>query len=446
MKIWVWHIGLNDGLQKDGLYMRMYDIIEKKRDCGRLSDEEIAFFINGVTNGDIPDYQTSALLMAICLNGLDKNETFSLTRHMAESGKMVDLSALGGIACDKHSTGGVGDKTTLITAPVMAACGVKVAKMSGRGLGHTGGTIDKLESIPGFKTDYTESQFIELVRRNGLAVISASKGIDPADKKLYALRDVTATVNSVPLIASSVMSKKLAAGSGAIVLDVKVGSGAFMKDVQSAEQLAGLMVSIGKSAGRRMCAVLSSMDAPLGRNIGNSLEVEESLQVLRGGGSEDLKEVSLTLAAEGIALSLGMPPEKARKLAEDSLLSGSAERMFLNMVSAQNGDIKRLPKAQKSFDVVLGAEGYITRMDAEKIGIAAICLGAGRNDKEDKIDYSAGIVLNKKTGDFVKKGDVAAVFYSDSDTKFAEAEAMFKGAVIIGDKPQKAPLILKTIR
>ena len=408
--------------------MRMYDIIEKKRDCGRLSDEEIAFFINGVTNGDIPDYQTSALLMAICLNGMDKNETFSLTRHMAESGKMVDLSALGGIACDKHSTGGVGDKTTLITAPVMAACGVRVAKMSGRGLGHTGGTIDKLESIPGFKTDYTESQFIELVRRNGLAVISASKGIDPADKKLYALRDVTATVNSVPLIASSVMSKKLAAGSGAIVLDVKVGSGAFMKDLESAEQLAGLMVSIGKSAGRRMCAVLSSMDAPLGRNIGNSLEVEESLQVLRGGGSEDLKEVSLTLAAEGIALSLGMPPEKARKLAEDSLLSGSA------------------PKAKKSFDVVLGAEGYITRMDAEKIGIAAICLGAGRNDKEDKIDYSAGIVLNKKTGDFVKKGDVAAVFYSDSDTKFAEAEAMFKGAVIIGDKPQKAPLILKTIR
>ena len=400
--------------------MRMYDLIETKKRGGALTEEEIAYMVRGFVDGRIPDYQMSAMLMAIYFQGMNDREITYLTLEMAHSGDMVDLSPIEGIKVDKHSTGGVGDKTTLVVGPMVASLGVKVAKMSGRGLGHTGGTVDKLESIPGFKTAIPREEFFDIVNGNGIAVIGQSGNMVPADKKLYALRDVTATVDSIPLIASSIMSKKLAAGSDSIVLDVKTGSGAFMKTLDESICLAKKMVSIGCMAGRRCCALITNMDIPLGYAIGNSLEMTEAIRTLKGEGPEDLTRVCLELAANMLHLAGRGTVKECRKMAEETIHDGSALKRLALMVKAQGGDESFIWKPEQfgspacAYEVKAPAQGYISHMDTEGIGTASVLLGAGRNTKEDPIDYGAGIVLKKKYGEKVMPGDVLAVLYADS--------------------------------
>ena len=432
--------------------MRMYDIIAAKRDGRELSPEEIRFFIQGYTRGDIPDYQAAALLMAVFLRGMTRRETADLTLEMAASGDRVDLSSIPGVKVDKHSTGGVGDKTTLIVAPAAAACGVPIAKMSGRGLGHTGGTVDKLESIPGFETQIGRERFLELVREVGVSVVGQSGNLAPADKKLYALRDVTATVESMPLIASSIMSKKIAAGADAIVLDVKTGSGAFMSRLEDAVALAREMVQVGESVGRKTVAVVTDMDRPLGSAVGNSLEVAEAVEVLRGAGPDDLREVSLELAANMLFLAGKGRPEECRRLAKEAVDSGRALEKFIRMVEAQggSGDYIRnpdlFPKAPICREVKAPRDGYILSMNAREIGMASVVLGAGREKKEDSIDYSAGIFLYAKTGDFVRKGETVARLLTSRRDLAGEGEVRFLKALAFGEAPPpRRPLLFARV-
>ena len=428
--------------------MRMYDIIMKKRNGGALSKEEIRFFIEGYTKGEIPDYQVSALMMAIYFQKMTERETYELTMAMAHSGEMLDLSSIHGCKVDKHSTGGVGDKTSLALTPMVAACGIPVAKMSGRGLGHTGGTIDKLESFPGFSTSLTTEQFIENVNKIGIAIMGQTADLAPADKKLYALRDVTATVGCIPLIASSIMSKKLAAGSDAILLDVTMGSGAFMKNLDEAVELARLMVSIGTAHGRKVAALITDMDTPLGHNIGNSLEVAESMAVLQGKGPADLTEVCLQLASNMLYLAGKGEMAVCRAMAEQVIADGSAFEICCKMFAAQGGDTSVLRdaslfrKAKYAHDICAPADGYIVQNDVERIGNASVLLGAGRIKKEDSIDFAAGIIMHKKLGDAVKAGEPICTLYADDDTLFAAAEEMYVGGLTIGaEKPEVPPLI-----
>lgn len=428
--------------------MRMYDVIAKKRNGETLSKEEIRFMIDGYVKGEIPDYQMSAMLMAIYLNGMNDKETATLTSEVAHSGDMVDLSPIEGIKVDKHSTGGVGDKTTLVVAPIVAACGVKVAKMSGRGLGHTGGTVDKMESIPGMRTTLTEEEFFQVVNNTGLSVIGQSGNLAPADKKLYALRDVTATVDSIPLIAASIMSKKLAAGSDCILLDVKTGSGAFMKTLDDSITLAEKMVAIGEHAGKKTMALITNMDIPLGSLIGNSLEVIEAVDTLKGDGPEDLTEVCLQLASGMLFLAGKGDLSACRAMAEKTIADGSALKRLIAMVEAQGGDssvIKDTSLFQKApfkLEVKSPKGGYITHMDTERCGIASSMLGAGRITKESEIDFAAGIALKKKVGQSVAEGEVMAVLYTSKEELFLASVEEFISAVTISDeKPATEPLI-----
>lgn len=417
--------------------IRMYDLIIKKRNGKSLTKEEIDYMVTNYVQGTIPDYQMSAFLMAVYFQGMTKEETATMTQAVAHSGDMVDLSSIHGMKVDKHSTGGVGDKTTLIVAPIVAACGVKVAKMSGRGLGHTGGTVDKLESIPGFQTTLTEEKFFEVVNKTGLSVIGQSGNLAPADKKLYALRDVTATVDSIPLIAVSIMSKKLAAGNDGIVLDVKTGSGAFMKTVEDSIELAKEMVSIGEHAGKKTVALITDMDIPLGKNIGNSLEVKEAVQTLKGQGPKDLTEVCLHLAGNMMYLAGKGSIEECIRLAKKTLEDGSALCKLVEMVGAQGGDssvildTEKFEKAPFSYDVLAKEDGYIHDMNTESCGIASVMLGAGRETKDSEIDYTAGIIIEKKTGDYVKKGERIAVFYASKEELFQDAEERYQSAIQI---------------
>lgn len=433
--------------------MRMYDLIEKKKRGGTLTREEISYMIRGYVDGTIPDYQMSAMLMAIYFRGMGAKETADLTLEMAHSGEMVDLSPIEGIKADKHSTGGVGDKTTLIAGPIAAACGVRVAKMSGRGLGHTGGTIDKLESIPGFQTSISREEFFRLVNENGIAVIGQSGNLVPADKKLYSLRDVTATVDSIPLIASSIMSKKLAAGSDAIVLDVKTGSGAFMKDLESSIALAREMVGIAVRAGRSCCALITNMDIPLGMEIGNLLEMKEAALTLSGRGPKDLEEVSLELAANMMVLAHRGSLEECRRMAKEALESGAALQTLAAMVRGQGGEEswilhpEQMPQAPYSMEVKAETSGYIASMDTEAIGIASVLLGAGRSTKEDSIDYLAGITLKKKYGEWVEAGETIAVLAASDESLLNPAAQKFLSAVSVREtRPEEEPLIYEWIR
>ena len=428
--------------------MRMYDIILKKRANLPLSDKEIRFVIDGYVNGEIPDYQVSALLMTIVFNGMNARELGTLTLAMAQSGNMVDLSNIDGITVDKHSTGGVGDKTTLIIAPLVAACGGKVAKMSGRGLGHTGGTIDKMESIPNLKVSLEKDAFINQVNKIGLAVIGQSEGLAPADKKLYALRDVTGTVDSIPLIASSVMSKKLASGAQAILLDVKVGSGAFMKNIEDARELAKAMVDIGKENGRSVKAILTDMDRPLGYDIGNALEIREVIDTLKGHGPEDLTHECIIMAAHMLVLSHICDYETALSRVQQALDSGTALERLRLMIDAQGGDSRviddesLLAIGKFTYDVTAPQDGYITYMNTEQCGIASVMLGAGRTVKDGPIDYSAGIVMHKKTGDAVRMGERIATLYASDESLFTNAAQTYLAAITIGNT---APKVVDTI-
>ena len=401
---------------------RMVDVIEKKRNGEELSKEEITFFVDGYTNGSIPDYQASAFLMAIYFQGMTAEEQAHLTMAMVESGDQIDLSAIEGLKVDKHSTGGVGDTTTLILVPLVAACGVPVAKMSGRGLGHTGGTLDKLESIEGFHIELTEEQFVKQVNELKLAVIGQSGNLTPADKNLYSLRDVTATVDSIPLIASSIMSKKIAAGADAIVLDVKTGDGAFMKTVEDAKALAESMVAIGQQVGRNTMAVISDMSQPLGYAIGNSLEVIEAIETLKGKGPEDLTELCLVLGSKMIvAGGKAESIDEARTMLKAVIEDGSALELFGKLIEAQGGnasiihDTSLLPTAKYQIEVPALLLGIVTKMEADDIGVAAMLLGAGRATKEDEIDLAVGIVLTKKIGDPVQKGEPLAIIHSNTE-------------------------------
>lgn len=432
--------------------MRMYDLIIKKRNGGKLTREEIARMVGEFVSGAMPDYQMSAMLMAVYFRGMDDEETAALTDAMARSGDMVDLSPIEGVKVDKHSTGGVGDKTTLVIAPIAAACGVKIAKMSGRGLGHTGGTVDKLESIPGLRTSFTREEFFDIVNKTGICVAGQSGNLAPADKKMYALRDVTATVDSIPLIAASIMSKKLAAGSDSILLDVKTGSGAFMKSLEDSIALAKKMTAIGEHAGRRMAALITNMDLPLGRKIGNALEVQEAVETLRGQGPEDLTQVCLQLAGNMLYLAGRGSLKECLAMARSAIEDGSALEKLAQMVRAQGGnpevirDASLLKTAPLSFPVRAKKSGYISRMDTEKCGTASCLLGAGRARAEDAIDYGAGIVLTKKTGDEVREGETLAVLYASEDELFREAASVFADAVDIQEEPPgRQPLILARV-
>lgn len=428
--------------------MRMFDIIAKKRDGGVLSREELEFAVMGFVNGQVPDYQMSALLMAIYLKGMTEKETAQLTDVMAHSGDMVDLSSISGIKADKHSTGGVGDKTTLVIAPIVAACGVKIAKMSGRGLGHTGGTVDKMEAVPGTQTAVDRERFFAQVNEIGISVIGQSGNLAPADKKMYALRDVTATIGCVPLIASSIMSKKLAAGSDCILLDVKTGNGAFMKTLDDSIELAKAMVSIGQHNGRKVAALITDMDTPLGHNIGNSLEVIESVEVLKGHGPADLTEVCYQLAANMLYLAGKGTLEECRRMAEEAVASGAAYEKLKQMFAAQGGDVSvlddpdKFQKAKFSRPLLAGESGYLVRMNTEMVGNASVGLGAGRITKEDVIDFAAGIVLHKKTGDKVEKGECLATLYADHEEKFDAAEEMFRATLTFGPAPEPVPALV----
>ena len=421
--------------------MNIKELIAKKRDGGCLDPDELKFFASAAADGSIPDYQVSAMLMAMYIKGLNTDETVALTLAMAHSGDIADLSGIKGVKGDKHSTGGVGDKTTLIVAPLVAECGVKIAKMSGRGLGHTGGTVDKLESIEGFNTSLSPEEFFEQAKNIGIAVIGQTGNLTPADKKLYALRDVTATVDSVPLIASSIMSKKLAAGSHTIVLDVKYGSGAFMKTPEDAKALAEEMVKIGKNCNRNVAALITDMQKPLGKNIGNSLEVIEAVDVLKGKGPKDLKEVAEALASEIVALSKNISLDEAKKQVEDAISSGKAYEKLLQWVKYQGGNAEwlenteKFPKATYSFDIKSDCDGYVSFMDSESIGIVSVMLGAGREKKTDAIDMSAGITVEKKTGDFVKKGDILATLFTSKEELIENAAKKYRSALEFSKEP-----------
>ena len=436
--------------------MRMYDIILKKRNGERLSDEEIGYFIDGYTRGEIPDYQASALCMAICLRGMDDGETAALTYSMARSGDMLDLSRFGSLSSDKHSTGGVGDKTSLIVGPVAAALGAKVTKMSGRGLGHTGGTVDKLESIPGMRMIIPREEFLDQCDRVGLAIIGQSGNMTPADKKLYALRDVTATVDSIPLITSSIMSKKLAAGAHNIVLDVKTGSGAFMKTYEDSQKLAQSMVRIGKLCGRNMAALITDMDRPLGYAVGNSLEIIEAVEVLKGQRKGDLYEVCAALASEMVMLFKGIGQDEARAQVVGAIESGAAFEKMKEWIAAQGGDVGCLDDTGRFAEIhpvkhivpiICPSDGFITSMDAAEIGTAAMILGAGRSTKEDIIDYGAGLTICAKTGDRVEKGTVLGYMYTNSEDALTPAADRYIGALAFGgEAPPKTELILGIVR
>ena len=429
--------------------MRMYDIIMKKRNGGELTAEEIRFFIDGYTRGEIPDYQVSALMMAIYFRKMTESETLALTMAMADSGDRLDLSEIHGIKVDKHSTGGVGDKTSLALAPMVAACGIPVAKMSGRGLGHTGGTIDKLESFPGFTTALSTQQFIENVNRIGIAIMGQTADLAPADKKLYALRDVTATVDNMSLIASSIMSKKLAAGADAIVLDVKTGSGAFMKKGSDARALAEEMVKIGKNAGRKTIAVISDMDQPLGNAVGNALEVKEAIETLKGNGPADFLELCLTLGSQMlIAGGKAGDSGQARTMLEAAVANGGALEKLAEFVEAQGGSREAvyhpevLPEAQAVRPVLAPSSGYINHIVCDEVGICSLLLGGGRETKESGIDLSVGLILCKKTGDFVREGEALAMLHSNDEGRAEAAEKRYLAACTITDTaPDKTPFI-----
>lgn len=433
---------------------RFVDLIQKKKNGETLTKEEIDFMITDYVAGKIPDYQMSAMLMAIYFNGMENEELAAFTLAMRDSGDLVDLSPIEGIKVDKHSTGGVGDKTTLIVGPIVAACGVPVAKMSGRGLGFTGGTLDKLESISGFRIDLSAQEFFETVKKTGISVIGQTGNLAPADKLLYALRDVTATVDSIPLIAASVMSKKLAAGSDKIVLDVTTGSGAFMKNTRDAKKLAKHMVAIGNHAGKETVAILTGMEEPLGFAIGNNMEVKEAIEVLKGGGPEDVKEVSVALA--GMMLSLGLENvslSQGKRMAKKALSSGQAFEKFKEMVQAQGGDIRYVEHPEfferDAFEgeVLAAEDGFLSGMDTEKIGVAAGLLGAGRETKDSVIDMSAGIYLKKKIGDTVKKGEPIAICYAGTKEKLNRGMAMFESSIRYSKEAPRIPkLIVDIIR
>lgn len=432
--------------------MRMYDIITKKRNGEILTNEEIKFFIDGYVKGDIPDYQVSALLMAIYFKGMTPEETANLTMCMARSGDIVDLSLIPGIKVDKHSTGGVGDKTTLIISPIVASLGVKVAKMSGRGLGHTGGTIDKLESIPGFKTDLDRETFFDIVKNVGVSVIGQTGNLGPADKKLYALRDVTATIESIPLIASSIMSKKIAAGSDCILLDVKAGSGAFMKTSDEAIKLAKAMVEIGENVGKKTIALITDMDRPLGTAIGNSLEVIEACDTLKGSGPRDLTEICIELASNMLCLAGKGTIDECKIAAKKVIDDGTAFKKLKEMVQFQGGDVSviensnNFKRAKAEHNVVAATSGYISSMDTEQCGIASVILGAGRENKESSIDFSAGIVLQKTIGDYVNAGDTIATLYSGDISKCISAQELLCKAIHISSKePQSSPVVFARV-
>ena len=430
--------------------MRMVDIIEKKRDGQELTTAEINFFIEGYTKGEIPDYQASALAMAIYFQDMNDRERADLTRAMVESGDTIDLSAIDGVKVDKHSTGGVGDTTTLVLAPLVASLGVPVAKMSGRGLGHTGGTIDKLESIAGFHVELTREQFIDLVNRDKVAVIGQSGNLTPADKKLYALRDVTGTVNSIPLIASSIMSKKIAAGADAIVLDVKTGDGAFMKTQEDAEKLAHAMVRIGNHVGRKTIAIISDMSQPLGFAIGNALEVKEAIETLQGKGPKDLTELVLTLGSQMVILAgKAKTSEEAKEMLLDAIHSGKALAKFKQVLANQGGDasivddLTKLPQAKYKIELPAKQSGYISRMVADEIGVASMILGAGRATKEDVIDLAVGLVLHKKVGDKVEEGESILTIYSNRENVEDVKQKLYDN-IFIADTAT-APTLIHTV-
>lgn len=433
--------------------MRMYDIIQHKRDNKELSGEEIQFFVEEYTAGNIPDYQAAALAMAIFFNGMTPEETAALTLAMAHSGDVMDLTPIKGVKVDKHSTGGVGDKTSLVLGPMVAALGVPVAKMSGRGLGHTGGTIDKLESFPGFQTGIPEQEFFDNVNRIGIAIAGQTGNLAPADKKLYALRDVTATVESIPLIASSIMSKKIAAGADVIVLDVKVGSGAFMKDEESAVKLADTMVRIGDNVGKKTMAVVSDMDEPLGYAVGNALEVKEAIDTLAGNGPQDLYELCLELGSHMVAgAGKAQNCAEAKEMLAGTIKDGSALRKLAELVEAQGGnpeavyDTELLPKASIEYEYRADREGYVSRIVCDIVGTSAMVLGGGRENKDSVIDLSVGIVLEAKKGAYVHKGDVLARFYANDENKLSDAVKRFADAYVIEDtKPAGSRLIKKVI-
>lgn len=432
--------------------MRMYDIIMKKRNGKELSEEEIRFFVNGYTKGEIPDYQVSALMMAIYFQKMTKQETLTLTLAMAESGEMLDLRDIPGIKVDKHSTGGVGDKTSLVLIPMVASCGLKVAKMSGRGLGHTGGTIDKLESFDGFVTGLSLEAFKKGVNAVGISLMGQTADLAPADKKLYALRDVTATVDNLSLIASSIMSKKLAAGADCIVLDVKTGSGAFMKKEEDAFALAKEMTDIGNMSGRKTIAVVTDMDQPLGNAVGNALEVKEAIETLKGQGPEDFVQVCMTLGTQMlIAGNAAKNEEEARTMLKNSIESGAALQKLADFVQMQGGDARQvyspelLPQAKLQIPILADKEGYIKHIDCDEIGICSLLLGGGRETKEDTIDLSVGLVLKKKVGDFVRVGDTLAVLHANSKEKSEQATKRFLSAYHIGTEEWKKPSIIKGI-
>ena len=428
--------------------MRMVDIIEKKRDGGELSNEEIRFFIEGYTNGDIPDYQASALLMAIYFQDMTDEERANLTMAMVESGDQIDLSAIAGVKVDKHSTGGVGDTTTLPLAAMVAATGVPVAKMSGRGLGHTGGTIDKMEAIPGFHVELDSEAFVKQVNEIKMAVVGQSGNLTPADKKLYALRDVTGTVSSIPLIAASIMSKKIASGADAIVLDVKTGDGAFMKTVEDSKKLAEAMVKIGNNVGRNTMAVISDMSQPLGYAIGNALEVQEAIDCLKGEGPEDLMELCLTLGSQMVVLgSKAETIEEARKMLVEVVENGAALEVLRQFITAQGGDASviddptKLPQAKFISEVVAKESGYVSKIEADDIGTAAMLLGAGRATKESEIDLAVGLVLRKKVGDYVEAGDSLVTVHANREDISEVVEKIYAHMHLSSEKVEAPKLI-----
>lgn len=433
--------------------MDFVDMILKKRNGGRLSPEETAFFVKGVTDGSLPDYQVAAFLMAVFFKGMDTEETACLTMEMARSGSVFDLSGVAGFKADKHSTGGVGDTTTLVLAPLVASAGVPVVKMSGRGLGFSGGTIDKLESIPGFRTDITEEEAVRFAKASGIVLMGQTESLTPADKKLYALRDVTGTVDSIPLIAASIMSKKIAAGADGIVLDVKCGSGAFMRDLESAERLARAMTDMGARVGRKVTAVISGMDQPLGMNIGNSLEVMEAIDILKGEAGGDLLEVSLTLGAHMLLLAgRAADVDEGRALLMEQIRNGRGLAKFRELLRQQGGDDRviedrgLLPLSPVRAEVLTEQGGYITHMDTALIGRAAQETGAGRMRKGQPLDFGAGIIMKKRLGDTVRKGETLAEVYSASEEKCGSAAAFLRQAVSIGkEKAEIPPLVLKVI-
>ncbi len=432
--------------------MRMYDIIKKKRDGYELSEQEINAFISGYVSGEIPDYQASALLMAIYYKGMTLNETTALTLAVKNSGETIDFSSVNGIRVDKHSTGGVGDKTSLVVMPIVASLGLKVAKMSGRGLGHTGGTIDKLEAISGFNTNLSTAEFEKIVNEVGIAIVGQTANLAPADKKLYALRDVTATVDSIPLIASSIMGKKLAADDNVIVLDVKTGSGSFMKTVEDSKELAKVMVGIGKKAGKKISALITNMDSPLGNSIGNTLEVIEAINTLKGEYQNDFYTLCIELATEIAYLSNLGDYNACKEMVITSLSSGKALQTFKNMVIAQGGDVSYIDDTSKFktskyvIEVKSDKEGYIYSVNAENYGLASLMLGAGRNKIDDVIDYSAGIILNAKVGDYVTKNQTIATLYTNNEKSIKSAtEVILNSTVINNKKPNESSVIIDKI-